>query len=355
VTGRPAPVPEHEEPTAPASSEPENPPSGVSMDVLSLLRLVARHWRVTAPALVLTLVGLVAALQLSSPTYQAAGSIALLSPPEPPEVNAPPGSPPVPEAGQNPFARYGDLAVMADILARVMDGDVMRAEIEAKGITGYEVLANSESRGPMIEVVGEEPTPDAAIRSAELVLGEVDAILVELQEAEGADPEYFIRTAPLEPPSTATAMYGSTIRAAIAALAVGLLCTLALAVLAEAVVRSRAARPTTPAEPPAPDGTTPAEPPAPDGTSPNGDRAAANGSRQEGGVADGATDLPDLRLARGGPSPRQAVVRDTPQRKAPPRDAVQWKPASPDTTAPSRSSGSPRGGRRTPPATDRSP
>jgi hypothetical protein len=314
------------------------------MDVLSLLRLVARHWRVTAPALVLTLVGLVAALQLSSPTYQAAGSIALLSPPEPPEVDAAPGAAGAAEVGQNPFARYGDLAVMADILARVMDGDVMRAEIEAKGITGYEVLANTESRGPMIEVVGEEPTPEAAIRSAELVLGEVDAVLIELQEAEGADPEYFIRTAPLEPPSTATAMYGSTIRAAIAALVVGLLCTLALAVLAEAVVRSRAARPTTPAEPP-----------APEASSSNGDRAAANGSHPESGTANGATHLPDLRLARRGSSPRKAAVRDAPKRKAPPRDAVQWKPASPDATAPSRSSGAPRGGRRPPSATDRSP
>ncbi len=238
------------------------------MDVLSLLRLVGRHWRVTAPALLLTLLGLVAALQLSSPTYQATGSIVLLSPPEAPDVNAAPGSAPMPEVGQNPFARYGDLSVVADILARVMDGDSMRADIEATGITGYEVLANSVSRGPVIEVAGEEPTPDAAIRSAESVLREVDATLIELQQAEGADPDYFISTAPLEPASTATAIYGSTVRAAIAALAVGLLCTLALAVLAEAVVQRRTARPIT----------TPG-PPAPGGVTPNGDRAAAHGSR----------------------------------------------------------------------------
>jgi hypothetical protein len=374
MTARPAPVPEQQEPADPASSVSTSAPSGVSMDVLSLLRLVGRHWRVTAPALLLTLIGLVAALQLSSPTYQATGSIVLLSPPEAPDVNAPPGSAPAPEVGQNPFARYGDLSIVADILARVMDSDSMRAEIEAKGISGYEVLANSESRGPVIEVVGEEPTPDAAIRSAESVLGEVDATLIELQKAEGADPDYFISSAPLEPASTATAMYGSTVRAAIAALAVGLLCTLALAVLAEAVVQRRPARPTTAAGPPVPGGVTP-----------NGDRVAANGSHAERGVADHAKELPDLRLARRGlsqrkpaprdtrerksaprdtterkPAPRDTVERqpapgDTTQRKAPPRDTVQWKPASPDTTPPNRSSDSQRGSRPTPPATDRSP
>src|SRR5919106_31556 len=215
MTARPEPVSEQKQPVSQSSSVSKREPSGVSMDVLSLFRLIARQWRVTVPAALLTLTGLVGALQLSSPTYEATGSIVLLSPPEAPDVDATSESTP-PDIGQNPFARYGDLSVVADILVRVMDGDSKHAEFESLGVTGYEVVANRFQRGPVVDVTGQGPSPEAAIGSAETVLTEVSATLAELQEAEGADPDYFIDSAPLEPPSTATAMYGSTVRAAIA-------------------------------------------------------------------------------------------------------------------------------------------
>jgi hypothetical protein len=254
------------------------------MDVLSLLRLVVAHWRVTAPAALLTVIGLVGAFQFSSPTYEATGSVLLLSPPEPPDVTDRPESEPVPDVGQNPFTRYGDLSVVADVLARVMDSDAKRAEFESRGVTNYEVAANRLQRGPVVEVTGQGPNMAAATRSAELVLTEVDTVLSELQRAEGADPEYFINTAPLDPPSTATAMYGSTLRAAIAVLALGVLGTLGLAVLAEAVARRRPVRLSAAA----------AGPVTADAARPGTERGASNGTRK----ADWSLILPALRSAR---------------------------------------------------------
>ncbi len=268
------------------------------MDVLSVLRLLFRHWRVTAPAALLTLLGLVAAFQFSSPTYEATGSILLLSPPEPPDVNDLPESVPPPVVG--PFARYGDLAVVSDILARVMDSDSKRAEFESQGVTGYDVAANRLERGPVVEVTGQGPNPEAAIRSTEIVLTEVDAVLLELQQDEGADPEYLVTSTPLEPPSTATAMYGSTMRAAIAALAVGTLGTLGIAVLAEAIARRRTAQPT--AE---------AGPVVSDAASLGTEGGASNGSRR----ASWSGILPALRLARGEPSKRESARRKSVERE----------------------------------------
>ena len=265
------------------------------MDVLSLLRLLVRHWRVTAPAALLTIVGVGVALQVSSPTYEATGSVVLLSPPEAPDLNASAGSVTVPEVGQNPFARYGDLSVVADILARSMASDSKRAEFESQGVTGYEVVVNRFQRGPVVDVTGQGPNPEAAIRSTEIVLAEVDAVLAELQTAEGADPDYFIKSASLEPPSTATAMYGSTVRTAIAAFAVGVMGTLGLAVLAEAIGRRRAARPTAAAGPA-----------MSDAASPDTEGGASNGSRQPGWSAI----LPALRLARGEPSQQTAPQQE---------------------------------------------
>jgi hypothetical protein len=274
--------------------------SGVTMDVLSVLRLLTRHWRVTAPAALLTVLLIGAAFRSSSPTYESTGSIVLLPPPEAPDLEAAAEPAPPPTVGQNPFARYGDLSVVADILARVLDSDSRQAEFESEGVTGYEVVANRLQRGPVVEVTGQGPNPEAAMRSTEIVLNEVNAVLSELQEAEGADPDYFIHGASVDLPSTATAMYGSTVRTAIAALAVGALGTLGLAVLAEVIARRRAARPTVVADPV-----------MSDAASLGTDTGTSNGSRKTGW----AGILPGLRLMRGAPAQQEPGQKEPGQQE----------------------------------------
>ena len=219
-------------------------PSAVSMDVLSLLRLLGRHWRVAVPAALLTLLGVVAALRVSSPTYNATGSIVLLNPAEAPDLAQPETGAP-PEVGQNPFTRYGDIAIVTNILTRMMNSDSMRGELASQGVAGYDIVASPSGRDPVFEVTGQGPDADTAVRSTEIVLAQAERSLSEVQQEQGADPDYFIRSAPLEPPSAATAVYGSTMRAAIAVFAFGGLCTLGLAVLAEVIARRRADRGTT--------------------------------------------------------------------------------------------------------------
>jgi hypothetical protein len=316
--------------------------SGVTMDVLSVLRLLARHWRVTAPAALLTVLLIGVAFRSSSPTYEATGSIVLLAPPEAPDVNAPAASAPAPNVGQNPFARYGDLSVVADILARVMDSDSRRAEFESQGVTGYDVVVNRFQRGPVVDVTGQGPSPEAAIRSTEIVLKDVDAVLSELQQAEDADPDYFIHSAALEPPSTATAMYGSTVRTAIAALAVGALGTLALAVLAEAIARRRGARPNA------------GDPVMSDAANLDTDAGASNGSRKAGwsGI------LPALRRIRGEPAKQEAARQEAPRQEAPrqePQERSKQERSRQKTAQQEPSSESPSDNGHTRPTTDRSP
>jgi hypothetical protein len=299
-------------PADPASSQMTARPasSGVTMDVLSVLRLLTRHWRVTAPAALLTVLLIGAAFRSSSPTYESTGSIVLLPPPEAPDLEAAAEPAPPPTVGQNPFARYGDLSVVADILARVLDSDSRQAEFESEGVTGYEVVANRLQRGPVVDVTGQGPNPEAAMRSTEIVLNEVNAVLSELQEAEGADPDYFIHGASVDLPSTATAMYGSTVRTAIAALAVGALGTLGLAVLAEVIARRRAARPTVVADPV-----------MSDAASLGTDTGTSNGSRKTGW----AGILPGPRLMRGAPAQQELGPKEPAQ-----PERAQHEPGQPE-------------------------
>jgi hypothetical protein len=285
------------------------------MDVLSVLRLLTRHWRVTAPAALLTVLLIGAAFRSSSPTYESTGSIVLLPPPEAPDLEATANPAPPPTVGQNPFARYGDLSVVADILARVLDSDSRQAEFESEGVTGYEVVANRLQRGPVVDVTGQGPTPEAAMRSTEIVLTEVNAVLSELQEAEGADPDYFIRVASVDLPSTATAMYGSTVRTAIAALAVGALGTLGLAVLAEVFARRRAARPTVVADPV-----------MSDAASLGTDTGTSNGSRKTGW----AGILPGPRLMRGAPAQQELGPKEPAQPERAQHEPGQQEPGQPE-------------------------
>jgi hypothetical protein len=204
------------------------------MDVLSLLRLLTRHWRVTLPAALLTLVGIGAAFKVSSPTYRATGSIVLLAPPEAPTVDVDPRV----AAGQNAYARsFDDLSIMADVLSRIMTNDSTRTDLLDQGVTKYEVTANRFSRGPVIEVTGESTSSAGAVGSTQAVLDEMDKVLVQLQEQDAnADPTYFITSDPLQSPTTAAPLYSSTVRAAMAALVVGGLGTLGLAIFAETAV-----------------------------------------------------------------------------------------------------------------------
>ena len=211
--------------------------SGVAMDMMSLFRLMVRHWRVTGPAAAVTLLMVVAAFLLSSPTYAADASVALFNPPNAPASAESAGA--ASAVGQNPYTRYGDLSVVADLVARKMASSDEQAKLEARGVADYKVVANRLERGPLVEVTGIGPSPEAAISSAKVVVKELDSVLEKDQLSQGADPHYLITSSAVEAPDKAVAQVGSTLRTAIAALAVGGLGILGLAALAEAISRRR--------------------------------------------------------------------------------------------------------------------
>jgi hypothetical protein len=177
----------------------------------------------------------------------------------------------------------------------------MRGELASQGVAGYDIVASPSGRDPVFEVTGHGPNAEAAIRSTEIVLAEAETSLSEVQVAQKADPEYFIRSASLEPPAQATAVYGSTMRAAIAVFAFGGLCTLGLAVLAEVIARRRADR-----------GTTATPRPQDSHDTLEGFAAAgSNGSAEEGSAAAGAAGEVDEPAGWNGSFDSTVIVPDS--------------------------------------------
>ncbi|MGH9119350.1 MAG: hypothetical protein ACRD0A_16210 [Acidimicrobiales bacterium] len=209
------------------------------MDVVSILRLVGRRWRVTVPAMILTVLLVAGAVASSPPTYKASGSMVLLEPPSPPALS-PTATTVVTE---NAYERFNDLSVVVDIVARIVTGETMRAALQERGVGDYDVAGNVNfARGPIIEVTAEEPSPEAALASAAVLLAEVRAVLHDRQEAQGTDPRYFITTDDVVVPAETTTVLSATIRSAMAALALGGLLTLAVAAIAESIAKHRSVR-----------------------------------------------------------------------------------------------------------------
>ena len=206
------------------------------MDLVSLFRLLGRRWWIVVPTTLLGAGGLVATILLVPPSYSATASVVLLGPPTPPEVEATQTAAP---GDQNPYAQFGDLSVVVDILRRIMESPTTEHLLEEQGVTeGYTVAANVEiRRGPIIDVITEGETRRGAIEANDIVVGHLFAELRSIQERQGTNDTYWITAEEVVVPDEAERSYASTVRRSIAVGALAVALVIAAAVLADSVAR----------------------------------------------------------------------------------------------------------------------
>jgi hypothetical protein len=209
------------------------------LNIKSLFSLLWRQRTTVIPVALLSVLGCVAVLFLNPATHRASGAVVLLNPPALPEVT--PENPTIPQEFQNPYSRFGDLSVMVDIIVRVLETEQMGKELEAAGLDGtFQIAANRDFyRGPIIDVAGEGPSAEAAIRNANLVIDEIGEQLTLLQQQQGTDESYFIKVETIVIPDKATTVFSGTLRSLIVVAGLGLVATLAAGLLAEAARRRR--------------------------------------------------------------------------------------------------------------------
>lgn len=206
------------------------------MDLVSLFRLLGRRWWIVVPVAALGSAGLVATIVAVPPTYDATASVVLLGPPTPPEVEATQTAAP---DDQNPYAQFGDLSVVVDVLRRIMESPTTEHLLEEEGVTeDYTVAANVEiRRGPIIDVLTEGATRREAIEANRIVVDHLLAELAEIQERQGTDVDYWITAEQVVVPDDAERSYSSTIRRAIAVGALAVAAVIASAALADSVAQ----------------------------------------------------------------------------------------------------------------------
>lgn len=212
------------------------------MDLLSLIRLFGRHRLVVLLAAALGLGMVVAAYSLAPPAYRASSAVVVFNPPIPP-VDPRNPSATVPKA-ENPYARFGDLSVVVDILKRIMLSGPVDKELRKAGLVGeFTVAANLDfKRGPIVDLATEAPTAELAIESNKILIEELRTQLAKLQSQQGTGETYQIRGELVVPPTAATRVLTSALRRTIAATALAGLLVIGLAVLAEARTERRSKR-----------------------------------------------------------------------------------------------------------------
>lgn len=202
------------------------------MNLVDVLRTLISRWYLLIVGLAATGALCVVALQQVPPSYEARGTVLLL----PPENLL--------SDGANPFLYLGGLEQPAEIVTKYLDADAPREALAATEPTAVYAVAldQSSTSGPVIAVTVQDVTPEGAVRVLNEVLDSIPAALRTLEESIAVPEGSSIGSMRLSVDETPSTVTKESLRAVMAAAAVGSLSTvLGIAVL-DGFLRRRAAK-----------------------------------------------------------------------------------------------------------------
>jgi hypothetical protein len=197
------------------------------MDVLAVIRALKRHWRLTVPIALLTILACGYVAFFSTSTYEAASSYVLLPPPEAPTPDQIKDNPLLGLVHtDNPYARM-DQPVLADVLTKQVNSDAARTHLVAEGADpSYEVSAGGlygTIASPTADLTATADTPEQAINTVKMVGAELQKRLIAMQAAQGTDKKYMVTAELVDAPTSAHEQTSSRVRSAVAILGLGAL------------------------------------------------------------------------------------------------------------------------------------
>jgi len=144
------------------------------VDFAEIFRVLRRRWRVSVPALLITVLATVGMYRAWPTTYQSSAEITLLGPRS---LAAQPGN------GNNPFIVVGDLDPMASILASYLSTQPALEQLQALNVTGtFTAAVPAFAAGPFVTLTLAAKDPAAIRRSMPVVIRFAEQRLRTLQE-----------------------------------------------------------------------------------------------------------------------------------------------------------------------------
>jgi hypothetical protein len=268
------------------------------MDLVAILAIVRRHRWIVASALALV-AGAVAGVVFATPKqYESTAQYVLISPPPAPsdaQIQRDPGLGRL--NSDNPYLRVPSPSVVVDVLAQRVSGDTVREGLIKQGADqDYQITGtNAVGSGMVISIVGTGHSAAVSRRTTGLVATRMQAELRDMQKVNGADDRFLIQALPIGPTADPVRKITSTIRAAIAALAAGMVLLFIVISMVEArsvrrsrVVSSVPMRRATPPDPTPPGSAGSAASPGSAGSAASPGSANSPGSAVSAGTAGSA-------------------------------------------------------------------
>ena len=220
------------------------------MDLLGIMRLLWRYRFFTLPIVLLTVAGMVYAVAIKKPVYEAHATYILINPPSPPsaeQIARDPGLAGV--STDNPYTRFTTQNVVVDILARSIGSDAMREVLVHRGADPrYDVTPSVEygSSSPIVQITGVGSTAADALRSTRLASQAVVQELDRMQKAQHVDKGYRITALEVDAAERAELRVSGQLRTMIGVLALGVIVLFIVVSICDAIetrARERAEMP----------------------------------------------------------------------------------------------------------------
>ena len=216
------------------------------MNLLLIARKIWRYRLVTLPVIGLTLIGALYVIAAKDPVYEASSSYVLINPPLPPTENEIARDPALSGVdADNPFTRFADQSVVVQVLASTLNGESARQALADAGADERYTVAPSAAFGytsPIVQITASGDSPEAAVRTAEVVGDAVTGELDRMQQAEGVDSEYRITSQQVHAPDEAELRPAGKLRALVGVLAMGAILLFVVVSVADAVTTLRRER-----------------------------------------------------------------------------------------------------------------
>ena len=207
------------------------------MDFWQTLRVLLRRWYVAVPVLLATL-GVAGATFLSVPTqYESSGTAVLIMPPAGPSVSNDPSKP---VGTVNPLLAFdGSLEVSAKLETATLSDPAVLEQLAAQGGTAEIEAGDGGLNGPFILVIATSPSPATSQRTVQLAFAHIQSELTERQDRLGSPKSTYINVESVVSATPGEAKIGGKVRAAGAALALGLIVSLWSAFVIESIMQRR--------------------------------------------------------------------------------------------------------------------
>lgn len=204
------------------------------MDLLTMLRVLRRRWLVVLVMVAVTVAATSAVLSSAPKGYRSSGEVLLLLP------NTTRGG--ADGVTINPYLQLGgSLSAAGDVVARALQSTESVRALRAEGALGeWEIQLAPGS--PVLFIAGIGPTPAEASRTVRVVMAAIEDTLEQRQLDAGAPEGQLIQVQVVSAPDRAVRVLSTTLRPVVAVAGAGILATLGMAYLAEAVARLRAGR-----------------------------------------------------------------------------------------------------------------